>query len=255
MENSKSPLFLMDRTKRFLVYFVGSDNPAFVKIGHCKSNFASRVKQIQNGCPFPITPIGIILCESEEIMRDLEHTLKKKFKKHHSHGEWFKLDTEVSAYINREAQSGTEIYDSDHEMRRKVARERQRERYANDPKYRERKLRDRRKQQPDWRSPEYRKKRNERNRKRYAEDLEYREKRKERNRKRYAEDPECREKRKECNRRYRSNPEYRKKRNERNRKRYAEDLEYREKQIKSSREYQHRKKSVKNRNGTQLMLF
>ena len=41
-------------------------------------------------------------------MRDLEHTLKKRFKKHHSHG-WFKLDTEVLAYIKKEAQSGTEI--------------------------------------------------------------------------------------------------------------------------------------------------
>ena len=207
--------------KRFLVYFVGNDNPAFVKIGHCKSNFASRVKQIQNGCPFPIKPIGIILCESEETMRDLEHTLKKRFKKHHSHGEWFKLDTEVSAYINREAQSGTEIYDSD----RKAERERNRKRYAQDSEYRERKLRDSRKQQQDWRSPEYREKRNERNRKRYAQD-----------------------------------PKYREKRNEHNRKRYAEDPEYREKQIKSSREYQCRKKSVKNRNGrgvngTQLMLF
>ena len=70
MENSKSPLFLMDRTKRFLVYFVGSDNPAFVKIDHCKSNFASRVKQIQNGCPFPITPIGILY---------IDRSLKLKF--------------------------------------------------------------------------------------------------------------------------------------------------------------------------------
>ena len=140
MENPKPPLFLMDKTKRFLVYFVGSNNPAFVKIGHCKSNFASRVKQIQNGCPFPIKPIGIILCESEETMRDLEHTLKKRFKKHHSHGEWFKLDPEVLAYIKKEAQSGTEIYDSDHEMKLKADRERNRKRYAEDPEYRERKL-------------------------------------------------------------------------------------------------------------------
>jgi hypothetical protein len=100
---------------------------------------------------------------------------------------------------------------------KECTREYERERYANDPEYQERKRE---------RNREY-------NRVRYANDPEYQERKRERNRERRANDPEYRERERE---RYANDPEYRERKRERERVRYANDPEYRERKREYKRE-------------------
>lgn len=116
------------------------------------------------------------------------------------------------------------------------AHARERERYANDPEYRERERIRRRR--PD----------RERKRQRYANEPEYRARQAESRRKNYVKHRESRiayrkrpENRARANARVRwrraNDPAYREKENNRTRERYASDAEYRERRSKYNQEY------------------
>ena len=108
----------------------------------------------------------------------------------------------------RKPMSGKDLCREHRERSKEKSRERMRDRWANDPEYRERR-----------RDPEVRKRRLERDRDRWANDPEYRERKLEQNRER-RRDPEVRKRREEWRReRYATDPEYRERKLERRRER------------------------------------
>ena len=112
--------------KRYLVYFFGTDTGK-VKIGQTCGNLYDRKNNVQIGCPEPITLLGVILCRNKSEMIKREKDIQRKFKAYKTVGEWFKNASEILSYLEEFIVSGQDIWEEDY----------QRERYQNDPEYRE----------------------------------------------------------------------------------------------------------------------
>ena len=152
--------------KRFMIYFFGTDYER-VKIGHCYSNLYRRQCDIRNGCPDPLKLLGIIVCRDKAEMLRREREIHRQFKKFRTVGEWFRLVTEISEYIEEFTECGEDILDECREgynnkqnqwqqatperraknreynkcpENRKHRNRNLREKYSNDPDYRERRV-------------------------------------------------------------------------------------------------------------------
>ena len=195
--------------------------------------------------------LGVILCKDKGEMLRIEKTTRKQFKAYRTSGEWFRLTTKISDYIQEytDTLSGKIFYEEDKQKVLERQRERDRE-YRKDPQNRERQREYNREHRKD---PEVRE-RDREYRREHRKDPEVRERDREYNRER-RKDPEVRERDREHQREYRQRPEVR----ERDRE-YQRELrktpEYKEYQRKYHRESYHRKKREKQSiNGHQLTLF
>ena len=81
--------------KKAQVYFIGNTDYELVKIGF-SSEPEKRVKQLQTGCPFPIT-----ILHTEVGTPKNESELHRRFSKHRVNGEWFKLSLSILNYIQK----------------------------------------------------------------------------------------------------------------------------------------------------------
>ncbi|MGP5722781.1 GIY-YIG nuclease family protein [Corynebacterium casei] len=79
------------------VYFVYSPDADKVKIGFSDSP-ESRMKSMQTGSPVPLELLGTIPGG-----QDVEMELHERFKSDRSHGEWFRMTSEIERFIRREA--------------------------------------------------------------------------------------------------------------------------------------------------------
>lgn len=74
---------------KYYVYFISDDH------GHCKigitNNMRSRIKNLQNGCPYELDVVKIAIVENETVARAVEDYWHYVFKDKHIRGEWFKL--------------------------------------------------------------------------------------------------------------------------------------------------------------------
>ena len=78
------------------VYFIASEDLASVKIGYTKEDPDKRLKALQTG-----NPDVLILLASVEGETSLERELHSRFRELHVRGEWFRLEGELEAYIDR----------------------------------------------------------------------------------------------------------------------------------------------------------
>ena len=202
-------LVIFNMAKRYWVYFFEVGDT--LALGQCKGNFNDRKYNYQTHSPYPVKLLGVIECETEKEMRNLEKTLIRRFSEHNLRGEWFSLADEILTYIQEHA---------DYELGQQALKEGKERNNQYQREYRQ--------------IPENRKREQEAERKRYKEryqnDLEYREHIKERQREYWKNNPEYRESQQENN-------------NKRRRERYQNDLEYRERQKKKSHQYRARKKA------------
>lgn len=82
-----------------VVYFIQADN-GLVKIG-VSANLESRLATLQAMSPIPLT-----LCAWMHGGFSLEQTLHDRFADCHSHGEWFKPNRDLEAYIKGVSNTG-----------------------------------------------------------------------------------------------------------------------------------------------------
>ena len=210
----------MNTEKRYLIYFFGTDFDR-VKIGKTGGSLYYRQRHIQTGCPDPIALLGIIRCKDKSEMKKTEKGLHRQFEKHRTIGEWFRISSEITTYINQFTECGKDILEADHQDHLNKNRKKQRE-------YNQ--------------SPEQKKYRQEYQRERYQNDPEYRKIQIERQRK-CNKSPKrqeyiCKYQRE----RYQNNPEVRERQLKHERERYQNDPEVRERKRKRERERYHRKK-------------
>ena len=194
--------------KRFMVYFFGTDFER-VKIGSCESNLYRRLKEIQTGCPDPIKLLGVILCKDRAEMKTHETRLHRQFQEYNTINEWFRLVSEISAYIEEFTESGENIMKEDYQCfnehkyyqrTREKNREKQRK-YQRE--YYQRNRKKRREYQLKYRQqPEVKERECKRNRERYHNNPEVRETQLERDRERYHNNPEVRKKKREDHRKW-----------------------------------------------------
>lgn len=74
-----------------MIYFINHTD--YVKIGYT-SDISRRISDLQISCPVKLTLVGLI----EGDMID-ESSLHERFKKFHSHGEWFRYTKEICQYV------------------------------------------------------------------------------------------------------------------------------------------------------------
>lgn len=86
------------RTPRF-VYFIRAENLRLVKIGAAVEP-SERLATLRCGCPDQLTLVGVI--QTEENAYELERRLHHRFRDHWSHGEWFRLDEALEAFMAAE---------------------------------------------------------------------------------------------------------------------------------------------------------
>ena len=201
------------------VYFFATADRLLVKIGRCESNLHERKTSVQNGCPQGIELLGVIQCEDKKDMQSHEKALHRRFKAHNTNGEWHVLAPEISEYIQEFAdyKLGQQALEEGRQAKNKEKRESQRERYQNDPEYREERLEYNREYNRKWRS-----------------------------------DPASLEAKREYNRKWRSDPKRREERNKSEREK-RKDPAVREGVNKYNREwYQRKKRKNQSIDGQQL---
>lgn len=81
-----------------IVYFVQSGE--FVKIGHSKK-WPARLSGLQTASPTPLTVLHVIAGSAAK-----EKALHRKFMRLKAHGEWFRKEAELAAYIEMLKESG-----------------------------------------------------------------------------------------------------------------------------------------------------
>lgn len=81
------------------VYFI-TDSHGHIKIGKANDTMA-RLKELQTGNPYPLTPILNIFVDSEEVAFGMESALHKKFRNFQMEGEWFRAEP-VMQVIDKE---------------------------------------------------------------------------------------------------------------------------------------------------------
>lgn len=72
------------------VYFVRCLDTAFVKIGKA-SDVEYRISKMQTGCPYELSLMLKIKCESDDNATKIEKELHKAFLFHKFRGEWFQI--------------------------------------------------------------------------------------------------------------------------------------------------------------------
>ena len=70
------------------VYFI-TDNHGHIKIGKSNDTMA-RLKELQTGNPYKLTPILSLWMENEEMAFNLENALHKHLRNFQMEGEWFR---------------------------------------------------------------------------------------------------------------------------------------------------------------------
>jgi hypothetical protein len=86
------------------VYFVQSQSGGLIKIGVSK-DAAKRIAFLRTSAPEPILAVGVMVCNEGG---ELERTLHRKFAHLRTHGEWFRPDAELWAFIDENALSDPE---------------------------------------------------------------------------------------------------------------------------------------------------
>jgi hypothetical protein len=85
--------FVIHRPKSYIqVYFVQSIEGGFVKIG--KDGNGQRLKSLQTGCPLPLITLATLSGPP-----DLELELHREFATYREHGEWFRPEPPLLAFI------------------------------------------------------------------------------------------------------------------------------------------------------------
>lgn len=80
-----------------MVYFIGSKEHDYVKIGHTVNNPKGRLVKLSVDCPLIMT-----LLYSMNGTQILEKKLHSMFKEQHIRGEWFRLSGPIQNYIDSE---------------------------------------------------------------------------------------------------------------------------------------------------------
>ena len=96
---------LFDALKKFkelekcgAVYFI--ECPGFIKIGQCKLlNLYNRKTELQDGNPFDLKILGIIIYESEMDAKEEGDVLHKQFEPLRERKEWFRVSQVLLDYI------------------------------------------------------------------------------------------------------------------------------------------------------------
>lgn len=87
----REPVAASTKTGEF-VYFLSAG--PFIKIGKSTGRPDARIRELQTGCPYPLTLIAHIVGGLRE-----EFALHKRFAQYRTHGEWFKHEGELAAHI------------------------------------------------------------------------------------------------------------------------------------------------------------
>lgn len=74
------------------VYFLRAG--PFIKIGKATGSPTTRVRELQTGCPYPITIIASVCGGLKE-----EFELHRRFGSYRAHGEWFRDEGELAEYV------------------------------------------------------------------------------------------------------------------------------------------------------------
>lgn len=80
------------------VYFIQAESGGLIKIGIAQS-FAHRLKGIQAMCPIPLRILATISLRNGLAARLRELELHRRFGHLREHGEWFRPEHELLAYI------------------------------------------------------------------------------------------------------------------------------------------------------------
>lgn len=80
--------------KNEFVYFIGSREFGFVKIGYSK-NPKQRLKQIQTSVPFPVE-----ILKAENGNKETETRYHLRFQKHNTYGEWFQIKEMLMVHLH-----------------------------------------------------------------------------------------------------------------------------------------------------------
>lgn len=83
----------------YFARMVNPDGSALVKIGH-SNNVRLRRKLLQTGAPAPLEILGVIAGG-----RNVEERLHERFHAAHVHGEWYRAEPDLLAYIRRYAKT------------------------------------------------------------------------------------------------------------------------------------------------------
>lgn len=89
-----------------MVYFIGTEDKKYVKIGYCNRDPQGRVSTLQIGCPLEIKLIGTMSGNMAD-----EVNLHRKFLPYHIRGEWFKLSDEIKQFIDCGVMPVDEVYE------------------------------------------------------------------------------------------------------------------------------------------------
>jgi hypothetical protein len=86
------------------VYFIGPDwDHGRIKIGHTRSGVHNRLRGLQTGSPYPLKLYAFM-----EGGTELERIMHETFAPARLHGEWFKLDLKLAAFVTYLEMSGVE---------------------------------------------------------------------------------------------------------------------------------------------------
>jgi hypothetical protein len=81
--------------------------PGPIKIGKTKDDPLQRVVYLQTGCPWPLRLVGLLPPSGEHT----ERTVQAMFTKYNIHGEWFRPEPELIAFIEDSAAITQECID------------------------------------------------------------------------------------------------------------------------------------------------
>lgn len=79
-------------TAQEFIYFLAAG--PFVKIGKSTGSPSARIRELQTGCPYPITLVAHAIGGLRE-----EFALHKRFAAYREHGEWFRHEGELAVHI------------------------------------------------------------------------------------------------------------------------------------------------------------
>ncbi|GEK16259.1 GIY-YIG nuclease family protein [Aliivibrio fischeri] len=81
---------------RYIVYFIQGEITQKIKIGQTRGMVDERMSELQTGSPDQLVHLGSYI--GHELTED---DLRKKFKSHLSHGEWFYPNTDIYDFISK----------------------------------------------------------------------------------------------------------------------------------------------------------
>lgn len=81
------------------VYAIHPEGEPFVKIGWTQ-NLGSRLTALQSGNPRELRPVFWADCELREVALTVERQLHERFSETRTHGEWFRVDDALDAFLS-----------------------------------------------------------------------------------------------------------------------------------------------------------